>query len=418
MTLNFQRIYRNLSCILISIGIVVFFILFARAHSGYEIDIQKLSLSWDLIFSVGIFLVGIPLLVSLILPDVSLPTSRKYGFQVLSFTLRIFAFLASITFLFLFENKGYIGFVQMPSNGFTHFLIAIMFSILGAALDLFERVISKRSFNNLNEVVSVFFNSSALGVAMTLVILQVMSVWFGLPDFYQATLPIFEFLRQLVIVSTFSTLATKYIRNVNQLNNLKFAIWHVISSFFILIGFQSFSLELSSSGYLYFINFISMSIGLSGFIGLFLKLIFQDWAIRRTHILETGLWIPQSLTMISLFLSVFSLIGMGYMSSSVGIYQNIFIALSLFAVPLMLVRITDQGPVALSVLRYMAIALSWVGLILTLAPLILLAPYGGSFSNINFEAFHPLFTIVLVGIFIMGMSFFVSFWDKVLTEFI
>lgn len=416
MTISFHRLYRNSSFLMTAIGVVFGFFLFARGYSGYVFDRQKIGLLCDMTLASGIFLVGIPLLASLILPERLLTSQRSTGLQYLTLGLQIIGFVLSIFFVLGFDNPGYVGFVQLPEQGVLVFLFALFCSVISALSFLSERLIRTQRSAISAAVFPVVLLYSACGVALSLLALQTVGAISSEADLYTATVPLNEFFRQIVVVSALATFAARLILDSSSAQRTFFTLVSAVSSAFLLVGFQASGLSQSANDWLFVLNQGGSAIGLCGFIWLSVVLMCREWKPRGREFIESGLWVSHSVFLLALFLTLILQMGVGRLILSFGSLDNLRLALLLFAAPLTFIRAVDHRPMYSHVTRSTVTALSWCGIFVVTLSILVIAPYGGSLSGIGHEAFKSFYGISMSGLFLLVMSYALILWDKILGE--
>lgn len=416
MTISFHRLYRNSSFLLTAIGVVLGFLLFARGYSGYAFDRQKIGLLCDMTLASGVFLVGTPLLASLILPEKLLTSRRSKGLQYLTLGIQILGFVLSIFFVLGFDNPGYVGFVQLPEQGVFVFLSALLFSVISALSFLSERLIHAQRIAISGAVFPVVLLYSACGVALSLLALQTVGAISSEADLYTATVPLNEFFRQILIVSALATFAARFMMDSSTAQRTFFTLVSAVSSAFLLVGFQASGLSQSSNDWLFVLNQGGSAIGLCGFIWLSFVLMYREWRLRGREFIENGLWVSHSVFLLALFLTLFLQMGVGRLILSFGALDNLRLALLLFAAPLTFIRAIDHRPMYSNVSRSIVTALIWCGIFVVTLSILVIAPYGGSLSGIGHEAFKSFYGISMSGLFLLVMSYALILWDKILGE--
>ncbi len=416
MTVSFHRIYRNSSFLMTALGVVIGFLLFARGYSGYTFDRQKLGLLCDMALASGVFLVGIPLLASLILPEKLLNGHRSIVLQRFTLGLQIIGFILSFLFIFGFENPGYVGFVQLPEQGILCFLSAVIFSVISALSFLTERLANTRRISISGSVFPVVLLYSACGVAFSLLALQTVGAISSEADLYTATVPLNEFFRQILVISTITAFVARLTMESSSSRKTFYTLVSAVSSAFLLVGFQASGLNQSSSDRLFILNQGASAIGLSGFIWLSVVLILKDWKFKGREFVGNGLWVSHSIFLLALFLTLILQMGVGRLILSFGSLDNLRLALLLFAAPLTFIRTIDHRPMCSDVARSISSALSWCGIFVMTLSILVVAPYGGSLSGIGHEAFKAFYGISMSGLFLVVMSCGLIVWDKILGE--
>lgn len=419
MTISFQRLYRNSSFLITAIGVVIGFLLFARGYSGYAFDGQKLGLLCDVTLSSGIFLVGIPLLMSLILPEGYLVPRKYFGLQRVTFVLQILGLLLSLSFVFMFDNSGYVGFIQFPTHGKVFFLVALLISILSALTYLVERLTITHKNYISSTIFPVILLFSACGVALSLLTMQMVGMFSAESELYTATIPINEFFRQILIVSSLAGFTSRLIMDSSFDQKKTFlTIVSAVSSAFLMVGFQASALNDSSSDWLFLLNQGASAVGLSGIIWLSGKLMFKEWKLKGREFVENGLWVSHFVFLLALFLTLILQVGMGRLLLSFGPLDNIRLALLLFAAPLTMIRAVDHRPLYSQVTRSIVSALHWCGIFIVVSAIFMIAPHGGSIGGVANEAFRSFYGIAMTGLFMIALSYAIVLWDKILGEVI
>lgn len=416
MTVSFHRVYRNSSFLMTAFGLVLGLFLFARGYSGYTFDRQKLGLLCDMTLSSGIFLIGIPALASLILPEKLLISQRSVTFQRWTLCLQIVGLVLSLFFIFRYDNPGYVGFIQLPEQGRFPFLFALCISGLSAISFLTERLSSTRKTAISGSIFPVVLLYSACGVAFSLLALQAVGAISSEIELYTATVPLHEFFRQTLVVSTLAAFVSRLILEASPPRKAFFTLVSAISTVFLLIGFQASGLTESANDLLFVLNQSSSAIGLSGFIWLSVILVFREWTSRSRDLIENGMWVSHSVFMLALFLTLILQMGTGRLILSFGALDGLRLALLLFAVPLTFIRAMDHHPMYSAVTRSISTALSWCGIFVVTIPILVIAPYGGSLSGVGHEAFKSFYGIAMSGLFLVVMSYALVLWDRFLGE--
>lgn len=415
MVVSFQRLYRNSSFLITAIGVGLGSFLLARGYGGYLFDQQKLGLFSDLALSAGLFLAGLPLLTNLVLPEKCLGWRQSAQLQRLTFALQMLGLILSLTFVFVFDNQGYVGFIQLPVHGQGLFLLALTSSTISALMYLTDRLMSAKKCAASRVIFPVVLLVSSCGVALSLLMMQTVGLFSEETKVYTATVPLNEFFVQTLVVAALAAFVSRLIAE-SEVNRAFYTLVLAISSSFLLIGFQASALMATSNDGLYILNQGASSIGLSGYVGLTGILLFRDWRRRGRDLLENGTWVPHFIFLLGLLLTLLLQMGSGRLLLSFGPLDNLRLALLIFAAPLTLIRSVDHRPLYSQVTRSMVSALHWCGIFVVALATLMVAPHGGTLIGIGNDSFRSFYGVAVSGFFLIAASYAVILWDKILGE--
>ncbi len=407
-------VYRKLPYIWIflALGLVCFF--FAKAIGGYEQDSFRLIVFTDLIFSIGPFLIGVPA-IALVLGE-SENKSSLVRIQSFSIIAQALGFFGALAFLFLSKAPGYFGFEQLPAEKAGLFLFSILFSLIGAGLFIVERFYSAGN-KPISKRWPFLILFAGLGVAASLLLLLSIGLM-GASSVYEASIPLADFLNQILIVAALSSVILSFSdRESVRLRNVV-SVFMAAFGILLLMGFQGSSLRINQSSILWVVNQATLTLGFSGFTALVCFLLRKQWKTQRQRILRDGRWSAQLALVLSLVLLAIAQLGLGKLLLSSGMLDRLAFGIVLFALPLMF----DKADSSRSRNQNFCIStfqvLSWNGLFVVSLSALVLSPFGAGLVSLSNVSFGSYFGFMAVGLFMTLLSLVALIWDKVLYEFI
>jgi hypothetical protein len=410
MTLH--SIYNNAPKILTAVFLALGFYFLARTLNGYTQDQQHLMILSDLALSVGLFVVAIP--ASLLLADDDAKSLKTSKLKVVAVVFSSLAFLLALSLVFSKDGGEYFGFENVPAERSLQFLVILFSSII---VSLSYLVNSIRRVLNSDQAFSrwpLLFHFAACGIGLSLVfLLGMQSLGSGIQA--DATIVLSEFLKRLVLVGAIGQAFMALSRTVSV--SRSYSVICLIGCIFILMGFQTSSLRISGSELLYVFNQFSQFIGLGLIFVAVVNVLFKTWRQKTSELLNQGQWVGHSAFFVGLILMFVSNGPFGFLALS-GITQNFQLLVLAVAVPLLIKKASEQDSKNPSQAALFSNALSWCGFFVCFISILVMSPFGGSLVVSQTPAFKPILGIMMSGLFLLVLSYFVSLWDLVLHEWI
>lgn len=408
MTLH--SMYKGAPKILTAIFLALSFYFLARTLNGYSQDQQHLMMLSDLALSVGLFAVAIP--ACILLNEIECSTALSKMKTVAVF-LSLLTFGIACSLIFSKENKEYLGFESVPDRFAFLFLSLLFISILTSLIYLIHSLRGLKA-DQVFERWPIIFHFASCGIGLSLVFLLAMQT-LGAGIQADATIVLSEFLRRLVLVGA---IGQAFIFSSRTLGSSKhYSIICLVGCVFLLMGFQASTLRTSGSEVLYVFNQLCQFMGIGLILVVSVNVLFKTWNQKANEFLNQGQWVGHGAFLMALVLALLSSGPFGFSALS-GITQNFQFLVLTVAVPLLIKKSSEQDSKNPSQAALFSNALNWCGFFVCLISIVVISPFGGSFVVSQNPAFKPILGIMLSGMFLLVLGYFVSLWDRILHDWI
>jgi len=402
--------YKGAPKILTAVFFALAFYFLARTLNGYSQDQQHLMMLSDLALSVGLFAAAIP--ACILLNEIECSTALSKMKTVAVF-LSLLTFGISCSLIFSNEIKEYVGFESVPDRFAFLFLSLLFISILTSLIYLIHSLQGLKA-DQVFERWPIIFHFAACGIGLSLVLLLAMQT-LGAGIQADATIVLSEFLRRLVLVGA---IGQAFIFSSRTLGSSKhYSIICLVGCVFLLMGFQTSTLRTSGSEVLYVFNQLSQFTGIGLILVASVNLLFKAWNQKTNEFLNQGQWVGHGAFLMGLVLTLLSSGPFGFLALS-GITQNFQFLVLTVAVPLLIKKASEQDSKSPSQAALFSNALNWCGFFVCLISIVVMSPFGGSFVVSQNPDFKPILGIMMSGMFLLVLGYFVSLWDRILHEWI